>query len=108
MNRIVLLDPLPTQIQQKLLSLMSEPRKLIFSPSAVFLTRGLSVPYELIHPGRRVEINHCIESISADAMELFSFSQQKCMQVNNVNIDTNVFKEDLIVALFRVFEKVYQ
>ena len=87
---------------------MSQPRELIFSTTCIFLTRDLVVPYELIPCKQRTEITSALQHLLTEQIELFSFNGEKCMEILNIDVDANDFKENLLVSFFRVVDCVYK
>jgi len=96
------------QIREKLTSIMSQPRELIFSTTSIFLTRDLVVPYELIPCKQRTQITGALQNLLTEQIELFSSNGEKCMEILDVDVDANDFKDNLLVGFFRVLDRVYE
>jgi hypothetical protein len=95
------------QIQEKLISLMGQPRALIFSTSAVYLARDLVVPYAVLTLDQRTRIISALQK-RTHKIELFSTNGEKCIEIAHFGVDDSFFRETMIVSLFRVLERVYR
>jgi hypothetical protein len=94
------------QIQEKLISLMGQPRELIFSTSAVYLARDLVVPYALLNLDERAKIVSALQR-HTHKIALFSTNGEKCIEIAHSGVDDSFFRESVIVSLFRVLNRVY-